>query len=174
MQLENKFEYQLATNNMDTLPVELLTVIATDTFELFTTLLRVNTIGTRLCEEYPQLIAKEKFIRIGTINDCTRTYLNNKLHSFNDQPACVNGIKWWYRYGKIHRAELPAIIYPNGDKRWYWNGERHRENAPAVEYASGAKFWYWNGQPHRENDLPAVDCNNIKEYWTHGARRMQS
>jgi hypothetical protein len=134
---------------MDTIPVELLTQIATDTFELFTTLLHVNTIGQRLCEQYPQLAAKEKFIRYIYGK---HSYLNNKLHSFNDQFATkhINGDKYWYRYGKLHRRDLPAVEFSDGSKFWYWNGKRHRENdLPAIE-------WYWNNKLHHNNNLPAI------------------
>jgi hypothetical protein len=72
---------------MDTIPVELLTIIATDSFELFITLLQVPTIGQRLCEWYPQITAREKFITIDTDSERTRTFLAGRLHSFNDQPA---------------------------------------------------------------------------------------
>ena len=133
---------------MDTLPIELVTIIATDTFELFTTLLRVNTIGQRLCAEYPQLVAKEKFICEVKEFGYKHTYLNNQLHSFNDQPAIVyTNHQKWYRYGELHRGnDLPAIIYKNGRKCWFWNGQRHRGgNLPAVE-DKHAKEWHIHGK----------------------------
>ena len=135
---------------MDTLPIELLTVIATDTFELFTILLRVHTIGNRLCEEYPQRVVREKFISVD-INEygTTRTYLNDKLHSFNDQPAivCASGDKHWYWYGQRHRKDLPACVSANGYKSWYWYGQRHRSyNLPAVVFVDGRKEWYIHGE----------------------------
>jgi hypothetical protein len=124
---------------MDTIPVELVTIIATDSFELFTTLLQVPTIGQRLCEWYPQMTARGKFITYKIDSGCKKSYLNNRLHSFNDQPAIedVNGNKGWCLYGKLHRDnDQPAIECVNGDKGWYWNGQQHRENdLPAVEYA---------------------------------------
>ena len=134
---------------MDTLPIELVTMIACDTFELFTTLLRVNTIGQRLCEEYPQMIAGSKFISGNIdINGSISTYLNGKLHSVDDHPAfvCPNNDKFWYRYGELHRGnDLPAIEYASGSKSWYWNGERHRDNAPAIMWADVVR-WYDHGR----------------------------
>jgi hypothetical protein len=158
---------------MDSLPVELLTMIAVDSFDLFTMLLRVPTIGNRLCEQYPQLIAKEKFILAKVTNVGICTYLNGKPHSFNEQPAVVHAnSKNWYRYGKRHRdADMPAIDCASGDKYWYWNGQQHRENdLPAIDCASGDKYWYWNGQQHRENDKPAVECatSGTKVWYIHG------
>ena len=140
---------------MDILPIELVTLIATDTFDLFITLLRVPTIGVRLCADYPQMIAKKKFIIIGTgIFGSTYTYLNDKLHSFNDKPACVhlNGELSWYKYGKRHRGGgLPTLILNDGTKMWYWKGKLHRnDNLPAIEYASGVKIWYNHGTNYHD------------------------
>ncbi len=41
------------------------------------------------------------------------TYKNRLLHSYNDQPAYINGkYKAWYRNGIIHReGDYPALIY---------------------------------------------------------------
>jgi hypothetical protein len=101
-------------------------MIAVDSFDLFTMLLRVPSIGNRLCEQYPQLIAKEKFMTAIDIDNIIRTYLNGKLHSFNDQPA---------------------VEFANGYKFWYWNGKRHRRELPAIECAtSGIKEWYKRGK----------------------------
>ena len=148
---------------MDTLPVELVTIIAIDSFELFTTLLRINTIGQRLCEPYPQQIAKGKFIT----NSKTKTYLNGRLHSFNDQPAVehTDGSKYWYKYGNCHRGnDLPAVENANGTKYWYWNGYRHRCDQPAVVYANGTKEWCCYGRYHRD-DLPAIERADGRKFW---------
>ena len=116
---------------MDTIPVELLTMIAVDSFDIFVTLLRVPMIGVRLCDYYPQLIARGRFIRVVENNNDKFTYLNNRLHSFND----------W-----------PAYISKDGDKYWWWHGERHRENEqPAIECTDGSKFWYVNGKFIKSN-----------------------
>jgi hypothetical protein len=32
--------------------------------------------------------------------------------------------------------------YPNGRKEWYKEGKYHREDGPAVEYQDGTKYWY--------------------------------
>jgi hypothetical protein len=161
---------------MDTLPVELVTQIAIDTFELFITLLRVPTIGNRLCEQYPQLLAKEKFICINVITSygSIHSYLNSMKHSFNDQPAmdcATSGDKYWYANGERHREnDQPASECTNGYKSWYLYGKRHRRNdLPAVEWVNGDKHWYLYGQRHRENDKPAIEyANGRKEWFIHG------
>ena len=144
---------------MDTLPIELVTIIATSDFELFITLLRVNTIGQRLCDWYPQMYAREKFIK--TIVDKTygdvRTYLNDRLHSFNDLPAVhYNDDKYnaWYKYGLLHRDnDLPAVISHNV-REWRVNGKLHRDNnRPAFKDIGGTKCWYLHGRYQRATIL---------------------
>ena len=39
-----------------------------------------------------------------------------------------------------------VIIYPNGTKSWYKDGKRHRENGPAIECADGNKSYYLNDE----------------------------
>jgi len=57
----------------------------------------------------------------------------------------VNGDKYWYLDGKLHREDGPAVEYANGNKYWLLNGKQHREAGPAIEYANGYKYWYLNG-----------------------------
>ena len=56
----------------------------------------------------------------------------------------TNGTKCWYRHGKFHRTDGPAVERANGDKFWYRHGKLHRKDGPAIEYANGDKFWYIN------------------------------
>ena len=69
----------------------------------------------------------------------------------------------YFRYGKLHREDGPAITsYIWGNlfySRWYKNGIQHREDEPAFEkwHDDGKleeQIWYINGLKHRE-DGPA-------------------
>jgi hypothetical protein len=97
-------------------------------------------------------------IKTITKHDKTCTYLNGKLHSFNDNPSCI---KWntitYHKNGKIHRDVGPAYIDNRfGDKYWYKNGKIHRENGPAVEWCDGTKKWYLNGKYYTEKEFKSV------------------
>ena len=70
----------------------------------------------------------------------------------------------WFKNGKHHREDGPAIIFPDGHKEWYWKGKLHREDGPAKITTNGTKRWYRNGQPHRE-DGPAVIYPGGSEEW---------
>jgi len=58
-------------------------------------------------------------------------------------------------FGKLHRENGPAQIYPDGAQHWYRNGELHLEDGPAVEdlrcsapaiiSANGNQYWYLDG-----------------------------
>jgi hypothetical protein len=82
-----------------------------------------------------------------------------KLNDEDDVPVnytgCVeysNQTKKWYKEGKYHRLDGPAIEYADGAKSWYIEGKRHRLDGPAVEYASGEKHWYIEGKCYLEAD----------------------
>ena len=59
----------------------------------------------------------------------------------------INGTKYYYKNGKLHRdGDLPAIEYTNGRKCYYKNGEFHRDgDLPAIEESDGTKQYWKNG-----------------------------
>jgi hypothetical protein len=50
--------------------------------------------------------------------------------------------------------------YPNGTKHWYKEGKLHREDGPAVEWIIGYKEWWVEGLRHR-TDGPAIEYPNV-------------
>lgn len=76
-----------------------------------------------------------------------RTYLNGKLHSFNDEPAIFdieNGKKYWFKNGKRHRdGDKPAIVVKTEIGPW---------DDPFDEISLS---WYQNGKLFRDGDKPA-------------------
>jgi hypothetical protein len=76
--------------------------------------------------------------------------------------------KRWYKNGKLHREDGPAIEWLDDTKEWYKNGLLHREDGPAIEWSNGIKFWFKNGKRHRD-DGPAIEYpSGEKEYWLNG------
>jgi hypothetical protein len=53
-----------------------------------------------------------------------------------------NGDKFWFRNGKYHREDGPAIEYSNGDKEWYLNNKQYSES----EFLSLTKSPSCNGK----------------------------
>ena len=70
----------------------------------------------------------------------------------------------WYRNGKIHRDDGPAVEHSDGMKFWYKNGLIHRDNGPAIEHSNGTKEWFQHGNCHRD-DGPAVKLPSGLELW---------
>ena len=56
----------------------------------------------------------------------------------------TNGDKFWFKNGKLHREDGPAMEYANGDKYWFKDGKRHREDGPAIENTNGYKDYWHN------------------------------
>ena len=76
--------------------------------------------------------------------------------------------KFWFKRGKLHREDGPAVEHANGSKRWYKNGKCHRDDGPAIESVNGDKEWYQNGKLHREDGTAVVWHSGYKEYWIEG------
>lgn len=70
----------------------------------------------------------------------------------------------FYKKGKFHREDGPAIYLQNKSEYWFINGDLHREDGPAEkvylekEYYTG---YYINNKLHRE-DGPALTFYKIK------------
>jgi hypothetical protein len=79
----------------------------------------------------------------------------------------VNGTKYWFYQGKLHREDGPAVECFNGDKEWCFQGNWHRVDGPALEYANGDKTWYIHGKLHRF-DGPAVEWINRNRWFFRG------
>ena len=58
----------------------------------------------------------------------------------------------FYKNGKLHRKNGPAVEGSRGDKEWWINGKRHRTDGPAVEFADGTRYWYLNGREYNEEE----------------------
>jgi len=75
----------------------------------------------------------------------------------------------YYKDGKHHREDGPAIEYSHGAKEWYLNGKRHRIDGPAVEYANGGKEWWVEGKKYSEEEFTKkVASMNVKEFELQG------
>jgi hypothetical protein len=107
------------------------------------------------------------------------TYLDRKLHSYDDNPAMINsnGDQVWYKEGMRHREDGPAIIYPNGYQAWCKEDKIHREDGPAVIYSNGDQEWYKEDKLHRDEVnnlsfvLPAViQVDGHAEWWTNDVK----
>ena len=90
-----------------------------------------------------------KEIDIATIEGCFR--------DFGDTVA-------YYKEGKLHREDGPALRRFDGKKSWYKEGKLHREGGPAVTNPDGETWWYRNGMVHRD-DGPAVVRHDYKAWF---------
>jgi hypothetical protein len=100
-----------------------------------------------------------------------RWYKHGRLHRL-DGPAVIDeeGHMAWYKDGQLHCLSGPAKIdaYDSRKNRWYKNGEFHRLDGPA--YTEGGKeYWYKDGQLHREDGPAIIDLRSGRcEWYKHG------
>jgi hypothetical protein len=75
----------------------------------------------------------------------SETYHEVTERTFAGDNPRVERTESWYKDGKLHREDGPAVIFPSGTQDWYLNGERHREDGPAVIRKNGTQEWWLNG-----------------------------
>lgn len=94
------------------------------------------------------------------------------LHRGGDLPAVIqdDGVRSWYRFGRLHRIGGPARTWADGSEMWYVDGKLHRDgDLPAAVYIGDSKRWYKNGEQHRDGGLPAcVRIDGRVEFWIMG------
>lgn len=56
----------------------------------------------------------------------------------------ATGTKEYYKEGKLHRIDEPAVEWFDGTKLWFIEGKKHRIDGAAVEFHKGLKHWYVN------------------------------
>jgi hypothetical protein len=87
----------------------------------------------------------KEYNKMKTIKTNYGYYIPNNFTGIAEYP---NGYKEWYKEGKLHRENGPAVIHPDGTKFWYKDGRLHRENGPAVELLNGTNYWYIEDNPY--------------------------
>jgi len=91
-----------------------------------------------------------------------------KLENIGQVPSDYTGIvifnsgyKYWFKDGKRHRINSPAVEYEDREKEWWakewWvDGLLHRIDGPAVEWKTGFVIWGVDG---KEYDKEMLDGN---------------
>jgi len=70
----------------------------------------------------------------------------------------------------FHRIHGPAYISEKYDIRiWYKNGKIHRYDGPAIIH-KGTQLWFLNGLPHRLDGPAVIDLGGPKQYWINGVK----
>jgi len=61
-------------------------------------------------------------------------------------------VKYSFEYILEHPNFTGCLIDEDNDKHWFKNGKLHREDGPALEFANDDKFWYLNGKNYNEQE----------------------
>lgn len=120
-----------------------------------------------------------------------KTLLNEKLHSFDDNPSFIDftrNEKKWHFEDRLHRDnDLPAVVkhwkqnYNTEiyEKSWYKNGKAHRDRDKPAQiliektfFTNGnlrsfelTKKWFRDGKYHRDTNKPSLIT--IVKYYNH-------
>ncbi len=71
----------------------------------------------------------------------------------------------FYRDGKRHREDGPAVLTADGGLLWYCEDRLHRDDGPAVQDADGDLGWYHHGKLHRPDGPPLVMNKGARTQW---------
>ena len=74
----------------------------------------------------------------------------------------------WYKDGKLHREDGPAVEWEDGSKEWLIEGKLHRLDGPAMEDVDGYKAWFVNGKAHRVDGPAVIDAEGNEEWLQNG------
>jgi len=66
------------------------------------------------------------------------------------------------RYVKEHPSFSGCLIDKHGDSAWYKNGKWHREDGPALEYKYGTKSWCFEGKLFEDENSHKIFVRNLK------------
>lgn len=101
-------------------------------------------------KEFIRLFARKEIVNIKEGHFQIQTSILGIIHSLNDEPAIeYMNRKVWYYGGLIHRDDdKPALIIENNigiTNSWYKNGKRHRDDKPAMICSGGCGHYFKNG-----------------------------
>jgi antitoxin component YwqK of YwqJK toxin-antitoxin module len=93
----------------------------------------------------------------------------------------LGNVERWYRHGKYHRDDEPAVIkYKNGqviEEHWYRDGKQHRDDGPAAIYYKNGQVieehWYSDDKLHRDDGPARIRYENgerIRERWCRNSK----
>jgi len=152
----------------------------------------LTNILRRTCKDFNRILGKDmnpllldKFKKEIVTPRYKATYFDNKLHSFNNEPAYadIKGNKAWARYGKFHYLDGPALIintnFNINVEIFCANGKIHRDNGPAIIASTNrsidfkCQIFFQNGEIQSINDIPSIQLSGTigtkirdKEIWT--------
>jgi len=67
-----------------------------------------------------------------------------------------DGTQKWYKNGKVHREDGPAIIWADGTQVWFKNNKAHREDGPAIIEPDGSQSWFLEGKKYSKEEFDVI------------------
>ena len=71
-------------------------------------------------------------------------------------------VKSWHDYIEEHPTFTGCLIDDVNDIAWFKNGKIHREDGPAIEFAGGTKYWFLNGVRYNSEQDYKIAMRKIK------------
>ena len=71
-------------------------------------------------------------------------------------------VNHWIQYINEHPNFTGCLINKDNIKAWYKDGKWHREDGPAMEYVNGSKYWYLNDVRYNSEQEWIIAMRKIK------------
>ena len=81
--------------------------------------------------------------------------------SMNGMPYMWDEGDIWPGYDQKHRANGPAVVYPDGTLESWVNDQLHRLGGTAVIWPDGTLEYWLNGNPVSEYEIIFLDSTHI-------------
>lgn len=171
-------------NFFDTLPLELLHVIACESEPAYKAMLAyprfARDVTPSTLIDYMIVFGHDVHFHIDRI-EWSR---NNLLHRING-PAVAYLLEYSFSCVEFYTDEYDMIWHFNyaddeheiekyGDELWYRNGLKHRDIEPAVIYANGFREWYQDDVLHRDDGPARIREIGDKEWYQHGLKHRDN
>lgn len=106
--------------------------------------------------------------------------LDENGHKFTGVSDKDAGLICWYKDGRLHRDDGPAMyakpsyVEMEGNEIWYQCGEVHRDDGPAMILPGNYNIWFRHGKKHRLDGPAKIlgECSQESqlEFYVNGFR----
>ena len=79
----------------------------------------------------------------------------------NGKEVDEHGNIFYYKKGRLHREDGPAVEYYGGDGVWYKDGLIHREDGPAVMWDGEVEEWWIKGCKLNDQEILQHKLKNL-------------
>ena len=91
--------------------------------------------------------------------DKTWIYDDKSSMALGQNPGVV---EWYDHNGMVHGHGHPAVVWADGSNSWYRHGKLHRLNFPAVVDRPSRVIWFLHGHMISDNEVDMYNFEDVR------------